>query len=163
MIGLAPQASTAEQLATALGHGATGTVDKLVWELTHRAPQHRPDKVTSMDAWTLADHRRGRAGVAADDNEKAASLALRAGDPLALGFDIDHHRLHVAAPDAVYTAWAADIAGGRQSLMTGPTLERVTQLNARARPTASTHCSSPAAGLAARWPPRPGRPSRLGT
>ena len=73
----------------------------------------------------------------ADDREKAASLALRAGDPLALGFYLDQHRLHVAAPDAVidtvYAAWAADIAAGRQSLMTAPTLDHVTQLNARAR------------------------------
>ena len=73
----------------------------------------------------------------ADENEKAASLALRAGDPLALGFYLDHHRLHVAAPDAVldvvYTAWAADIAAGKQSLMTAPTLDQVTALNARAR------------------------------
>jgi DNA primase catalytic core len=72
-----------------------------------------------------------------DDAEKAASLALREGDATALGYYLDHRRLHAATldtiADVVYEAWAADIAAGKPSMMTAPTLEQVALLNARAR------------------------------
>ncbi len=72
-----------------------------------------------------------------DDAEKAASLALRNGDVTALGYYLDHQRLRVSTPDTVlddvYEGWAADIATGKASIMTAPTLEQVAQLNARAR------------------------------
>ena len=63
VVGLAPQASAAEELATALGHGSTDTVDKLVWEVTHRSPTYRPDWVERDRCPHAGDHRRGRAGV----------------------------------------------------------------------------------------------------
>lgn len=69
--------------------------------------------------------------------EGAASLALRAGDPAALGFYIDHRRVHVGDPatvmDNAYSAWTADRAAGLDSLLLAPTREMVTQLNSRAR------------------------------
>ncbi|MBY0443544.1 MAG: relaxase domain-containing protein [Mycobacteriaceae bacterium] len=69
--------------------------------------------------------------------EAAASLALRAGDPAAIGFYIDHHRVHVGADtvvaDLAYQAWAADRAAGRDSILLAPTNELVAQLNQRAR------------------------------
>ena len=72
-----------------------------------------------------------------DPIEGHASLALRAGDPSAVGFYADHPRLHPSPPTPpstpVYAAWAADVAAGRDSIMIAPTLEMVAELNARAR------------------------------
>jgi conjugative relaxase-like TrwC/TraI family protein len=69
--------------------------------------------------------------------ESAATLAIRAGDPSGLGFYIDHHRVHVGADDAAadmaYTAWAADLDTGRDSILLAPTNDIVDTLNARAR------------------------------
>ncbi|OBJ93004.1 exonuclease V subunit alpha [Mycobacterium sp. 1245852.3] len=69
--------------------------------------------------------------------ESAATLAIRNGDPSGLGFYIDHHRVHVGAQDTAadmaYTAWAADLAAGRDSLLLAPTNDIVDALNARAR------------------------------
>ena len=72
-----------------------------------------------------------------DPVEGQASLAIRAGDTSAVGFYADHRRLHPVtadtAVDTVYTAWAADVAAGRDSIMMAPTLDQVGQLNQRAR------------------------------
>jgi hypothetical protein len=69
--------------------------------------------------------------------ESAATLAIRAGDPSGLGFYIDHHRVHVGsddtAADMAYTAWAADLDAGRDSILVAPTNDIVDTLNARAR------------------------------
>ena len=69
--------------------------------------------------------------------EAAASLALRVGDPAAIGFYIDHQRVHVGAErtaaDMAYEAWAADLAAGRDSILLAPTNDLVAQLNERAR------------------------------
>lgn len=69
--------------------------------------------------------------------EAAASLAIRRGDPAGIGFYIDHHRVHVGADataaDLAYTAWAADRAGGRDSILLAPTNALVAALNERAR------------------------------
>jgi conjugative relaxase-like TrwC/TraI family protein len=69
--------------------------------------------------------------------EGAASLALRAGDPAAVGFYLDHHRVHVgtdrAAADDAYAAWADDVAHQSDSILLAPTNELVAQLNERAR------------------------------
>jgi hypothetical protein len=47
-----------------------------------------------------------------DPAEAAATLALRAGDVGALGFYLDHDRIHVVDPDtattSLLTAWQAD-------------------------------------------------------
>ncbi len=76
-------------------------------------------------------------------SEAAASLAIRAGDPAGIGFYIDHHRVHVGADataaDMAYTAWAADRAAGRDSILLAPTNALVAQLNERARLDRLTH------------------------
>jgi hypothetical protein len=76
-------------------------------------------------------------------SEAAASLAIRAGDPAGIGFYIDHHRIHVGADqtaaDMAYTAWAADRAAGRDSILLAPTNDLVAQLNERARLDRLTH------------------------
>jgi len=72
-----------------------------------------------------------------DPAEGAASLALRAGQRTAIGFYIDHDRVHVGDPatgvDAAYTAWAADRSAGLDALMLAPTRAVTAELNARAR------------------------------
>ncbi|HEU5045281.1 MAG TPA: MobF family relaxase [Nocardioidaceae bacterium] len=74
-----------------------------------------------------------------DPAEAAASLDLREGDPAALGFYLDHDRVHVGDTDtclqAVLDAWSAETAAGRDCLMLAPTRELVAQLNAHARTT----------------------------
>ena len=73
----------------------------------------------------------------ADPAEGAATLALRLGDPAALGFYLDHSRVHVGdettVTDHAYRAWAADRADDRDSVMLAPTRDLVAVLNARAR------------------------------
>jgi len=72
-----------------------------------------------------------------DETEAKASLDLREGDPAALGFYLDHDRVHVGdaatCTDAVFDAWARERAGGRDCLMLAPTRELVRALNLRAQ------------------------------
>ncbi|MFI1241467.1 MobF family relaxase [Nocardia salmonicida] len=72
-----------------------------------------------------------------DLGERAASLAVREGDPAGLAYYTDHDRVRTGSLDAVveqaYLAWAADIDAGRDSALLAPTRELVTDLNARAR------------------------------
>ena len=72
-----------------------------------------------------------------DPAEAAATLALRAGDSGALGFYLDHDRIHVVDPDtatrSLLTAWSADRARGLDSLMLAPTRAQVAELNHAAR------------------------------
>ncbi len=72
-----------------------------------------------------------------DPAEGAASLALRTGDHAALGYYLDHQRVHVgdqgSVTDAAYRAWSTDRAAGRDAIMLAPTRDLVAQLNARAR------------------------------
>ncbi len=69
--------------------------------------------------------------------EGAATLAIRRGDPMGLGYYIDHGRVHVGseqtAADMAYRAWAADLDAGRDSVLLAPTNDIVDALNARAR------------------------------
>ncbi|OZC83464.1 hypothetical protein CH282_16060 [Rhodococcus sp. 06-418-1B] len=69
--------------------------------------------------------------------EGAASLALRDGDDAAIGFYIDHSRLHVGSiatvTDDAYSAWSVDRAAGKDALLLAPTRELVAELNTRAR------------------------------
>ncbi|PZS37138.1 MAG: TrwC relaxase, partial [Pseudonocardiales bacterium] len=69
--------------------------------------------------------------------EGAASLALRDGDSAAIAYYVDNNRIHVGdlstATDDAYTAWSADRAAGRDSIMLAPTRELVAELNDRAR------------------------------
>ncbi|TCJ89923.1 MobF family relaxase [Nocardia alba] len=72
-----------------------------------------------------------------DLGERAASLAVRDGDPAGLAYYTDHDRIRTGSLDAVveqaYLAWAADIDAGRDSALLAPTRELVTDLNSRAR------------------------------
>lgn len=72
-----------------------------------------------------------------DNGEKAASLALRRGDPTALGWYLDHDRIHAGSPDtaldAALQAWKADTDQGLDSLMLASTRQDVAKLNRRAR------------------------------
>jgi ATP-dependent exoDNAse (exonuclease V) alpha subunit len=72
-----------------------------------------------------------------DPAEAAASLALRDGSPRALGFYLDHGRVHVGdlakATDDVFAAWVADRAARLDAIMLAPTRELVADLNRRAR------------------------------
>jgi AAA domain len=69
--------------------------------------------------------------------EAAASLALRAGDPGALGFYLDRDRVHIAdsatATAQVLAAWQRDVASGRDALMLAPNRALVADLNDAAR------------------------------
>ncbi|MFG2447555.1 MobF family relaxase [Nocardia fluminea] len=72
-----------------------------------------------------------------DLGERAASLAVREGDPAGLAYYTDHDRIRTGSLDAVveqaYLAWAADIDAGRDSALLAPTRALVTDLNTRAR------------------------------
>ncbi|WP_265338554.1 ATP-dependent DNA helicase [Gordonia bronchialis] len=86
-----------------------------------------------------------------DPAEGAASLALRDGDPAALGFYADAGRVHVAADtvavEQAYTAWAHDRDTGRDTVMLAATRDTVNALNERAR--ADRLAADPAAPHAA--------------
>ncbi|MBF6358237.1 relaxase domain-containing protein [Nocardia higoensis] len=72
-----------------------------------------------------------------DPGERAASLAIRDGDPAGLAHYLDHDRLRTGPLDVVvedvFAAWAADIDNGLDSALLAPTRELVTALNHRAR------------------------------
>ena len=72
-----------------------------------------------------------------DPAEAQASLALREGDPSALGFYLDHGRVHVGdlakITEDAFAAWVHDRAVGLDAIMLAPTRELVAELNRRAR------------------------------
>ena len=72
-----------------------------------------------------------------DPAEAAATLALRGGQPEAIGFYLDNQRIHVGdlstITEQVFTAWQHDRSEGLDSLMLAPTRELVAALNQRAR------------------------------
>jgi hypothetical protein len=71
----------------------------------------------------------------ADPTEAAASTDLREGDAAALGFYLDHDRIHIGdaatCTDQVFDAWTRDRAAGQDCLMLAPTRELVRELNLR--------------------------------
>ena len=73
----------------------------------------------------------------ADPAEGTATLALRDGQPEALGFYLDHQRVHVGdqttLTDKVFNGWLTDRGNSLDSIMLAPTRELVAELNARAR------------------------------
>lgn len=73
----------------------------------------------------------------ADSAEGAASLALREGKTEALGYYLDHDRVHVGdlstMTEDVFGSWQSDRAGGLDSIMLAPTRDLVSQLNQQAR------------------------------
>ncbi|MGX5653244.1 MobF family relaxase [Geodermatophilus nigrescens] len=72
-----------------------------------------------------------------DPAEAAATVAVRNGDTLGLGFYLDSGRVHVGdlatCAEQAYVAWAADSARGMDALLLAATRDLVTQLNQRAR------------------------------
>jgi ATP-dependent exoDNAse (exonuclease V) alpha subunit len=72
-----------------------------------------------------------------DPAEAAASLALRDGEPTALGFYLDHGRVHVGdlakITDDAFAAWVQDRSAGLDAIMLAPTRELVAELNRQAR------------------------------
>jgi hypothetical protein len=72
-----------------------------------------------------------------DPAEAQASLALREGDPSALGFYLDHGRVRVGdlakITEDAFVAWVSDRAVGLDAIMLAPTRELVVELNRRAR------------------------------
>jgi conjugative relaxase-like TrwC/TraI family protein len=72
-----------------------------------------------------------------DPAEAHASLALREGDPAALGYYLDHDRVHVGDPDTassqLFDAWLADKRTGLDAIMLAPTREQAAVLNQAAR------------------------------
>ena len=74
-----------------------------------------------------------------DPIEATASLALRDGDSSALGFYLDHDRIHtgdeLSSLTEVLVAWQDQTEAGRECLMLAPTRDLVARLNrAAARP-----------------------------
>ena len=88
----------------------------------------------------------------ADPAEAAASLALRDGDPSALGFYLDQRRVHVgdqtACVENLFQAWATDRAAGLDALMLAPTRDLVAALNQRAQAHLHGHRPGPTVLLA---------------
>ena len=72
-----------------------------------------------------------------DPLEAQASLDLREGDRAALGYYLDHDRVHTGDAGTclndVLTAWRNEQAAGRECLMLAPTRDLVTRLNHDAR------------------------------
>ena len=89
----------------------------------------------------------------ADPIEGEATLALRAGDPLALGFYADRDRMQLGdrevCVEQAYRAWRADLDKGLASVLLAPTRDLVCSLNIRAQAehrARHTQPNSPAAG-----------------
>jgi hypothetical protein len=72
-----------------------------------------------------------------DPVEGHASLALRIGDPLALGYYLDHNRIHggdrATTIEEAFAAWSADRAAGLDVVLLAATNDTVRDLNIRAR------------------------------
>jgi conjugative relaxase-like TrwC/TraI family protein len=72
-----------------------------------------------------------------DPAEAQASLALRDGDSSALGFYLDHGRVHVGdlakITEDAFSAWVQDRAVGLDAIMLAPSRALVAELNRRAR------------------------------
>ncbi len=73
----------------------------------------------------------------ADPLEGRASLALRVGDPVALGYYLDHDRVHAgdhaSTVEQAYSAWRLDRETGRDSILLARTNRVVRELNVRAQ------------------------------
>jgi hypothetical protein len=72
-----------------------------------------------------------------DPGEGHASLALRVGDPIALGYYLDHDRVRAGdrttTIDQAFTAWSHDRAAGLDTVLLAATNDTVRELNTRAR------------------------------
>lgn len=83
-----------------------------------------------------------------DQAEASATLALRSGDVTALGFYVDHDRVHFgsaqAVSDSAYSAWFTSRRDGVDAVMLAPTREQVRELNVRAQADRRAREGSPA-------------------
>jgi len=81
-----------------------------------------------------------------DPVEAQASLDLRDGDRAALGYYLDHERIHAGDQqtvlDEVLDAWQREQHAGRDCLMLAPTHEVVRELNERARAARVGHAAA---------------------
>ncbi|MGY0387134.1 MobF family relaxase [Nocardioides sp. WG-D5] len=104
-----------DQQLSAVGAGG------VLRDITHRHGADRLDEVVRF----------------IDPGEAAASLDLRDGDRAAIGFYLDHDRVHTADEDTTITevlaAWQHDRDHGLDALMLAPTRDMVAKLNHRAR------------------------------
>jgi hypothetical protein len=70
-------------------------------------------------------------------NEAAATLGIRSGDPAALEHYLAQGRVHVgdagSATDKAFDAWRADVTAGRSSLLLAASRDTVRELNEQAR------------------------------
>jgi len=87
VVGLAPQASAAQELAAAIPGATADTLDKLVWEITHEDPDHWPDWMSDigLDTLVIIDE----AGLAGTRNLDTAIsfINTRGGKVLLVGDD----------------------------------------------------------------------------
>ncbi|MCF6746552.1 toprim domain-containing protein [Blastococcus sp. KM273128] len=83
----------------------------------------------------------------ADPAEAAATVAIRDGDTIGLGFYLDSGRVHVGDPttcaEQAYLAWAADRERGVDALLLAATRNAVLMLNQRARADRLTRLREP--------------------
>ncbi|WP_116451572.1 MobF family relaxase [Blastococcus litoris] len=79
--------------------------------------------------------------------EAAATVAIRDGDTIGLGFYLDSGRVHVGDPatcaEQAYLAWAADRERGADALLLAATRDTVLMLNQRARADRLTRLREP--------------------
>jgi conjugative relaxase-like TrwC/TraI family protein len=72
-----------------------------------------------------------------DPAEAAATVAIRDGDSIGLGFYLDRDRVHVGdvatCTEHAYRSWSADIRLGKDAVLLAATRELVQELNERAR------------------------------
>jgi hypothetical protein len=75
--------------------------------------------------------------TASPTRPKHKPLALREGDPGAVGFYLDHGRVHVGdlakITEDAFAAWVQDRSAGLDAIMLAPTRQLVADLNRRAR------------------------------
>lgn len=188
VLGLAPSAAAAAQLAEELGpHAHADTPHKLAYEIGRPGPEGWATRVNAktvviIDEAGMADTLRLDAVISwaidrgasvrlvgddqqlgavsaggilrdiattygavrldevvrfSDPAEAYASLALRNGDPAALGYYLDHDRVHVGdpttTPQQVFDAWLTDKRVGLDTIMLAPTRDQVAALNQQAR------------------------------
>lgn len=188
VLGLAPSATAAAQLADELGeHVHADTLHKLAYEIGRPAPEGWATRVNArtlviIDEAGMADtlrldtviswaiDRGASVRLVGDDQqlgavsaggilrdiattygavrldevvrfsdpaEAYASLALRDGDPAALGYYLDQDRVHVGDTDTaaqqVFDAWLIDKRAGLDTIMLAATRDQVAALNQQAR------------------------------
>ena len=137
---------------------ATADLDRITTHAAAAGREGRPGRVTTTSSVPSAPAARSRCSPSTPHAqtltglwrfrhrwEADATRGLRAGKPAAIDAYAEHGRLHDGPAevmlDAAYTAWAADLAAGRSTLLLAADRATVTALNTRA------HDDRVAAGL----------------